>query len=699
MASSGYFNTTAYNATDGSRYIVFSWRETAQSVENNSTTISWELKGGGTTTQWVQARNIKLTIDGETVYSHPGTDTYVWLAKDSVFASGTYTLTHKGDGTRSFTAYAEAGIYNWAVNCKGSASFTLDTIARASQPSLVTWPETTQNIGEFGDTFSIHMNRKSDSFTHTVRYTYGDKSGTIARNVETGTTWVVPPGFMHDIPNATSGSGTIYVDTYNGSTFVGTKWTGFTATVPASVKPTCTVQVLDATNIQDTYGNLVKGLSKLYVKVNGYPAYSSPITAYAITANGTNYYKQEITTGFISAAGTTTITGKVTDKRGRVSDVKSASFPVIDYATPKVTNLNVGRCDEDGTANEDGEYVKVIFAGSVSPLNNKNSATYVLRYKKTEESAWEKSIPYTNLGYNGSGEYIFEADPEYSYSVQLEVIDDFPDKSAKRTVPVSTAFTLMDWHESGTGIGFGKISEKENTAQFSLDAEFLGNVYGKAKGLGSLPAIPSGANFNNYIDVGCFAVHSDDIAATISNMPIKTSGRLIVSASTGDEDGVNDTWVYREQLFLPHDMYYGKTSWIRAAYRRGTSDWEYGPWNSSALAAYPVNSIYISYSHVSPAELFGGEWTRISNAFLWGCDANGGIGTTGGEKTHTLTINELPVHSHGSVYSQNAEGTKSQAWYSTSGDKLAYGVVETGGGAAHNNMPPYIQVSIWRRTA
>lgn len=120
---------------------------------------------------------------------------------------------------------------------------------------------------------------------------------------------------------------------------------------------------------------------------------------------------------------------------------------------------------------------------------------------------------------------------------------------------------------------------------------------------------------------------------------------------------------------------------------------------------YPVNSIYISYSHVNPATLFGGTWERINNAFLWACDSNGEIGKTGGEKTHTLTTDEMPAHSHRVASSQlNANApsfngyfnashnsSKANAWYVVSSD--------TGGDAAHNNMPPYVQVAVWRRTA
>jgi hypothetical protein len=114
----------------------------------------------------------------------------------------------------------------------------------------------------------------------------------------------------------------------------------------------------------------------------------------------------------------------------------------------------------------------------------------------------------------------------------------------------------------------------------------------------------------------------------------------------------------------------------------------------------PVGMIIQLYSHADPNDMYPGTtWVRIENAFLWAVDSVGTIGQTGGEKTVTLTANQIPAHSHGSVYSQHADGTKDKAWYTTTGTSVAYGPVSTGGGQAHNNMPPFVQVSVWRRTA
>ena len=300
MASSGSFNTGGYNG----RYLKFEWTEKSQSVASNTTTISWTLKGAGTITgddaSWYYAGNFKVVIDGKTVYS-TASDDRIKLSNGTTVASGTVTLTHNDDGTRSFAASAQGGIYTYAVNCKGSKTFTLDTIARASQPSCVTWPEHTQNVGEFGDTISIHMNRKSDVFTHTVRYAFGSLTGTIATGVTTGTTWTIPLSFMDLIPAHTSGSGTIYVDTYNGSTKIGTKYCGFTATVPASVMPTVTVTLSDTTSASSLYGSPVIGLSKIRIVATGKEAYSSPIT-YKITANGETFNAATATTSVLNGS-------------------------------------------------------------------------------------------------------------------------------------------------------------------------------------------------------------------------------------------------------------------------------------------------------------------------------------------------------------------------------------------------------------
>ena len=121
---------------------------------------------------------------------------------------------------------------------------------------------------------------------------------------------------------------------------------------------------------------------------------------------------------------------------------------------------------------------------------------------------------------------------------------------------------------------------------------------------------------------------------------------------------------------------------------------------------YPINSIYISYSHTNPETLFGGTWQRLANRFLWGCDEQGTIGSTGGSEKVTLNIDQMPVHSHPVMfdgYGSNADGVltfkqSSSAGYFGRGNQDGY-VATTGAGQAHDNMPPYIQVSIWRRTA
>lgn len=689
-------------ATSGSKTVTvtswdtltFSWSVSGQSVANNTSTVTWSLKLVSTSSGRIDSSASKswsVTVNG-TKYS--GTNT-VGISNNStkVLASGTTVIKHADDGTKTFSySFSQEFAITFSGSTigtiSGSGSGTLNTIARASQPSCVTWPEHTQNVGAFGDEISIHMNRKSASFTHIVRYQFGSQSGTIATGVGTGTTWVIPLTLMNLIPNAVKGSGTIYVDTYNGSTKVGTKSCGFTATVPASVKPTCAVAVSDPTGHATTYGAYVKGLSKFKVVVTPTLAYKSGIKAYSTTANGSKYTAASFTTGVLKSSGTLSVSATVTDNRGR-SGSASKGLTVLNYTAPNISKLTVGRCDSDGTANEQGAYVQATFSASVTALNNKNTATYKVRYKKsTATSFTEVAISALKNTFTVTNhKYVFAADTGSSYDVEVVVTDNH--STATRTTSASTAFTLMHFGSDGTSIGLLKVAERTGAVDLGGDIYMNGNALYGAHGMSDerdtnetpewyMAHYGRGTvwEFKKLTAVG-FTSPSTAFAPVQTIIPWQDS-------SGG----------------LPRQVAYeGKTRWTRMA----SSATAWGAWQSEALIAYPVGSIYIAYNHTNPGTLFGGTWVRMTGGFLWASGASDTIGQTGGERTHTLTTAEMPSHTHGAVYSGNASGTKNLPWLSTgtlgTGDKLAYSTIATGGSEAHNNMPPYIQVSIWRRTA
>ena len=128
---------------------------------------------------------------------------------------------------------------------------------------------------------------------------------------------------------------------------------------------------------------------------------------------------------------------------------------------------------------------------------------------------------------------------------------------------------------------------------------------------------------------------------------------------------------------------------------------------------YPVGSIYMSINSTDPSELFGGEWEQIKDRFLLACGTTYSNGATGGEATHTLTVDEMPSHTHiqnqhrhglNRNFSDGSGGTTSA--YITTADRktstkyTTYTTAtnqNTGGGGSHNNMPPYLAVYCWVR--
>ena len=134
-------------------------------------------------------------------------------------------------------------------------------------------------------------------------------------------------------------------------------------------------------------------------------------------------------------------------------------------------------------------------------------------------------------------------------------------------------------------------------------------------------------------------------------------------------------------------------------------DLEWGDISASGVIdlVYPVGSIYMSVSSTSPATLFGGTWEQLKDRFLLGVGDTYSNGATGGEATHTLTVEEMPSHTH-RLKKNSSIGTARQSggdWLTDNyGNTWVSSAIEnTGGGKAHNNMPPYLVVYMWKRTA
>lgn len=113
---------------------------------------------------------------------------------------------------------------------------------------------------------------------------------------------------------------------------------------------------------------------------------------------------------------------------------------------------------------------------------------------------------------------------------------------------------------------------------------------------------------------------------------------------------------------------------------------------------FPVGFIYLSMIEINPSELLGGTWEKISGVFLLACSDKYPVKSTGGEETHKLTIDEIPSHTHSQTTTVSSGSTgfvMNGNWSSNSSVNTG----STGGDKSHNNMPPYLAVYMYQRTA
>ncbi|MBE6129550.1 MAG: hypothetical protein E7185_09775 [Erysipelotrichaceae bacterium] len=352
IASKGF----TYLGYSGTAYVYAKLNR--QDIAGNKSYVDLQLRINHSV--WVQSYNTDFYLTG---YGWLGYDYRSYDAGTTTIMSSQITVNHNADGTGSFTAtggYEYKGIGVDATQFT-SSSQSLPTIPRASVPSINTYPTNTPKF-TLGDTITIHMNRKSSSFKHTVLFKYGSTSvqvgGTraVENNIQFDTS-TVRDAILALIPNASSYAGTIQVTTFNGTTQIGSAQSiPYTAMVPSSYAPDVTgytsVETATALNGKGIAGDeVVRFLSKKQISVTVTPKAGASINKVEVV-NGNKSIQLTLSngvyTGIMESPPSATFVVKATDSRGLQATITSAGA-FREYEYPTIQNKNLFR--DSATAN------------------------------------------------------------------------------------------------------------------------------------------------------------------------------------------------------------------------------------------------------------------------------------------------------------------------------------------------------------
>lgn len=759
MAKSGSFNTTSYQG----RYLTFSWAVESQSVENNSTIISWTLKGAGTgQSNWYMAGPFKVMIDGAIVFS---SSTRIKLYNGTVVSSGTYTLKHTATGTKSFAVSAEGAIYLSTVNCKGSANFTLPKIERyATIISATNFKDTENPAIEF-----------SNPGNSKIKFSLG-AGGTTDLIVRDNLTGVSSPysfelteeernSLRSLTPNSNSLSVTFTVYTYSGSTAGNPSAVTKTMKITAA-NPTITGAAYKDTNsttkaITGNDQNIIQNNSTLQVNISKLAALKyATLKTVAVTVNGVKKSKAisgtsasgvTVDFGVVNVASNATATVTVTDSRGNTTS-KDVALTVEPWQKPTAIischRVNNFYSETNLTVNAD-----------FSSLGGKNAVTIKYQYQQKGGTSWS-----TAATVQDGATTTITLDNTKEWSVKVVVSDKLGSTTYNFNINKGIPIAFIDRIKSSVGINCFPSREKS----FEVDGKTIDDFISDRVQAGNATITGITANNLATFDVTfprAFSQKPRVVVTPNTKTPVGIDCGVTNITTTGFKLWYNST-ANRSTTYVLWIAYLDEGGETQAdteeiAYPDGTPPRPITEKEYTALLAkpdanttyslskdgntitltgsdgstssvtdsgggeaidkaelinmiYPVGAIYMSVNAASPATLFGGTWERIQDNFLLAAGSTYAAGTTGGEAEHTLTKEEMPNHRHSSDsymygYPSNTiepnvyctwvnVGTQSNNAPAT-GESGHIRTSYVGGNKPHNNMPPYMAVYVWKRTA
>nr|DAP60416.1 MAG TPA: protein of unknown function DUF859 [Caudoviricetes sp.] len=571
-----------FSNSSGSLYLNLYVDQGSQSITANTSTVNWRMTVSRTGAYYTHNHQgdstLSLNLDGQNVhYSYP---TWETSGEEYTLASGSSTISHNADGTKtlpiSCTFNPNNGLHGTITV---SASLSLTTIPRSSSVSV--------SAGVIGSSVTININRQSSSFKHTVRYAWAGKSGTIATNVDTSTSWTIPIDFASDIPNSASGTGTIYVDTYSGSTKTGTQSTTLTASVPANIKPTFSGVTLSdvngaAQNLIPNGNTFIQVISNIKVAFNGaVGSYGSSITGYYAEIVGKNQSTSSNGggLGIMNYHGTIKIRASVSDSRGRWSDTKEVSVTVLEYFAPALSFsiARTGSTSSALTATRNAKIAPLTVSGS-----QKNTMTLTFKVARLGTTnfqvdtgpatgSWTSISNLTNSQANLAGNYL--ANQSW---VVIGVLEDKFTRT-EFMVNVATESVVLSYDRSGVGVN--KIRERG-----ALDVK--GDIYADNKPIQQHQltrnngiSILTKESLDNILKNGMYYSHS------APDRPRNQNGWLLVQVYDDAQYVVQTYWTATtETMLVRYRMANRWSDWKEVATKDDIQKYTQGtPWQNLTL--------------------------------------------------------------------------------------------------------------------
>lgn len=309
-----------------------------QDTANNRSTVNVQARliTNGYASMWGVTADVTIHVNGGGAIEHSTVN--IGTGSSQLLFAHDYVVGHDNDGKKTVGIQVSVALNTGGYGSSMVAfNLPLPTIKRASTGKVT--------ATELGKVATITIDRKNSSFKHTLRYNWDGKTGTIATNVDTSCNWTLPLDFANTVPNADYHWGTVYIDTYSGSTKIGTKEATFNANIPASVKPTLgSISLSDSnttvSNLINTSNTFVQVLSNIKVAFNNASgAYSSTISNYRAEIVGKNLSTTSNggSLGMMNFNGSVTVRATVTDSRGRTSDPVEIPVNVLPYFTPHMS--------------------------------------------------------------------------------------------------------------------------------------------------------------------------------------------------------------------------------------------------------------------------------------------------------------------------------------------------------------------------